>query len=257
MASMQQNPTDNSQAWSAEDTADFINYGDFFVPHRKLQFTLICDIVAGALETAVIPNDLPIVEIGCGAGQLSEALLEKLPDISILGLDGSTEMLEEASMRLARFGNRFEARRFQLDDVSWRNFRMAGCVSSLVIHHLDDRGKQSLYRDLARLIAPGGPFVVADLVLPSTDYGRSIAAAEWDSAVLERAERQHDLRPYQKFRDLQWNYYNDPNSDPVDKPSLLLDQLCWLKEGGFDDVDVFWMRAGHVIFGGVARTPSA
>jgi hypothetical protein len=30
----------------------------------------------------------------------------------------------------------------------------------------------------------------------------------------------------------------------------LLDQLKWLEGAGFVDVDVYWMRAGHAIFGG-------
>jgi hypothetical protein len=42
--------------------------------------------------------------------------------------------------------------------------------------------------------------------------------------------------------------YFDP--DDIDKPSRLLDQLKWLEQAGFADVDVYWMLAGHAIFGG-------
>lgn|SRR5690606_2213941 len=38
--------------------------------------------------------------------------------------------------------------------------------------------------------------------------------------------------------------------DDVDKPSRILDQLKWLEEAGFQRVDVYWMYAGHAIFGG-------
>lgn len=38
--------------------------------------------------------------------------------------------------------------------------------------------------------------------------------------------------------------------DPVDKPSRLMDQLLWLEQAGWRDVDVYWMRAGHAMFGG-------
>jgi tRNA (cmo5U34)-methyltransferase len=44
--------------------------------------------------------------------------------------------------------------------------------------------------------------------------------------------------------------YPEQGSDPVDKMSPLFDQLKWLEQAGFASVDVFWMRAGHAIFGG-------
>ena len=38
--------------------------------------------------------------------------------------------------------------------------------------------------------------------------------------------------------------------EDIDKPSPLLTQLKWLEQAGFKAVDVFWMQAGHAIFGG-------
>ena len=54
------------------------------------------------------------------------------------------------------------------------------------------------------------------------------------------------------FRELGWNHYAEPEPEPdsIDKPSSLFDQLKWLDAVGFTDVDVFWMKAGHAIFGG-------
>jgi tRNA (cmo5U34)-methyltransferase len=37
--------------------------------------------------------------------------------------------------------------------------------------------------------------------------------------------------------------------DPEDRPSPLFAQLCWLREAGFEAVDVYWMFAGHAVFG--------
>jgi tRNA (cmo5U34)-methyltransferase len=37
---------------------------------------------------------------------------------------------------------------------------------------------------------------------------------------------------------------------PIDRPSTLVDQLNWLQTAGSTQVDVFWLRAGHAIFGG-------
>ena len=51
--------------------------------------------------------------------------------------------------------------------------------------------------------------------------------------------------------------YAESESEPdsIDKPSPLFDQLKWLDKAGFTDVDVFWMKVGHAIFGGRKPNP--
>ena len=44
-------------------------------------------------------NDL-IVDLGCGPGNISEKLSEKWPDVNVLGIDGSQEMIREAESRI-------------------------------------------------------------------------------------------------------------------------------------------------------------
>jgi len=51
-------------------------------------------------------------------------------------------------------------------------------------------------------------------------------------------------------REERWNFYADPDPDPIDQPSPLIDQLRWLAEAGLSGVDVHWLKAGHAVFGG-------
>jgi len=100
--------------------------------------------------------------------------------------------------------------------------------------------------------APGGALLIADLVKPATAAGAALAARAWDGAVRRRSlEIAGTLGPYETFRAERWNYYADPEPDPIDQPSTLLDQLRWLEEAGLTGVDVHWMKAGHAIFGGI------
>ena len=39
----------------------------------------------------------------------------------------------------------------------------------------------------------------------------------------------------------------------MDKPSGLFEQLGWLEAAGFEAVDVYWLKAGHAIYGGQKR----
>lgn len=86
--------------------------------------------------------------------------------------------------------------------------------------------------------------------------GVKVAAQQWDDAVRERSlSRRRDLVAFEYFQRSNWNLYSDPNPDPVDKPSPLYDQLNWLEKAEFIDVDAYWMKAGHAIFGG--RKPTS
>ena len=87
-------------------------------------------------------------------------------------------MLAHTRTRLAQFGDRFDTTQFDLAASDWRAFPwpLTGVVSSLAIHHLDGPGKAALFADVARALAPGGVFVVADLIEPTSEAGRRVAA---------------------------------------------------------------------------------
>ena len=72
-------------------------------------------------------------------------------------------------------------------------------VSALAIHHLDGAGKADLFARIARVLRPGGRFVLGDVVIPFDPV----------EAVV-------------------------PVTDGHDRPSTLADQLHWLSDAGFD-----------------------
>lgn len=53
---------------------------------------------------------------------------------------------------------------------------------------------------------------------------------------------------FEQFENTEWNIFEYP--DPMDKPSPVFDQLRWLEQAGFKAVDVYWLKAGHAIYGG-------
>lgn len=236
-------------AWDENDSRAFIDHGRIFVPDREEQIETLLSLIP--------PSPRHIVELCCGAGALAGAILDRFPSCVVHAYDRSPAMLEHARSALARpspRGDRFEGIEFDLADRSWRSFPWApdAILSSLAIHHLDDAGKRELFRDMARALAPGGALLVADLVKPATAAGVALAARAWDDAVRRRAQEiAGSLEPFEIFRSERWNYYADPEPDPIDQPSTLLDQLRWLEEAGLTGVDVHWMKAGHAIFGGV------
>ena len=147
----------SNDGWSEADSENFIDYGRYYVPEREQQIETICSLIPDT------PPPSHVVELCCGEGLLSHALLERLPNATVHAFDGSPKMLAHTRTRLAQFGDRFDTTQFDLAASDWRAFPwpLTGVVSSLAIHHLDGPGKAALFADVARALAPGGVFVVA------------------------------------------------------------------------------------------------
>jgi tRNA (cmo5U34)-methyltransferase len=238
--------SERTPGWDEADSREFIDSGRIFVPDREEQIATVLDLIPE-------PGDGLLVDLCCGAGPLTAALLERFPRARVLAMDLSPAMLEHVRTTLDAHRDRLQTRQFDLSDLSWRRFPepVHAFVSSLAIHHLDGAGKRRLFRDLAAALAPGGAVVIADLVRPASPAGQALAAKAWDEAVRRRAlEIARDLAPYEVFRDERWNFYSDPDPDPIDQPSPLIDQLRWLAEAGLTGVEVHWLKAGHAVFGG-------
>ncbi|MEV7307882.1 class I SAM-dependent methyltransferase [Streptomyces microflavus] len=224
-----------STGWLDGDTALFVRYGDAFVPRRREQLDVVCDLLA----------ELPrpdVVELGCGDGRLTERLLSRLHETRVTAVDASADMLRLARTRLAAFAGRFALYQARMEeDLALGGGPHGAVVTSLAVHHLDDRAKQVLYRRVYASLAPGGVFVMADLVSPVGPVPLAFAAARWDAEVC--AVDPGATAPFESAR---WNTFRFP--DPVDRPSRVAEHLSWLAGAGFSDVDVCWLNAGHAVF---------
>jgi tRNA (cmo5U34)-methyltransferase len=233
--------------WSEKDSATFLDLGRYYVPQRDTQIATIC----GAIPEP--EGQAHLVELCCGEGLLSKALLERFPSATVHALDGSDAMLAATARALSPHGERARTQKFDLPAAGWRRFPFPvhAVVSSLAIHHLSAAEKRQLYADMAGCLAPGGALVVCDLVETLTAEGRRLYAEAWDDGVRRMAvEFDGDLAAFDRFRADDWNFYAMAQPDPVDKPDPLFDQLKWFEEAGLEKIEVHWLVAGHAIFSG-------
>jgi tRNA (cmo5U34)-methyltransferase len=115
---------------------------------------------------------------------------------------------------LQPFGERFTLHAFDLAAADWRSFPwpVQAVVSSLAIHHLDGEQKRKLYRDLYRLIDPGGALIIADLIQPVHPLGLQLAARVWDEAVRQAAlARDGNESAFEVFQRDHWNIFHYPD----------------------------------------------
>ena len=96
----------------------------------------------------------PLVEVGCGTGQIAELLLGDHPQLLYVGVDLSEAMLEVARARLGRFGERVQLRVVTGDELPLEPGSYGGAFGIDVLHHVDDA--TALLRSLRRSLQPGG-----------------------------------------------------------------------------------------------------
>jgi SAM-dependent methyltransferase len=244
-------PGQSAGGWQESDSAAFLDLGRILTPGRDEIARVLRDLVPARSDEPFV-----FVDIGTGQGWLSQQLLGHFAAAQAIALDGSPTMLRHAAELLAPFAGRFELRPFRLEEPAWLDALGSDIrcfLSSLVIHHLDGPAKQKLFAAIYRHLAPGGALLIADIVAPTSEQGRHYLAHAWDEEVRRQSlEFAGDLRAYGFFIEQRWNIYNYP--DPTDIPSSVPEQLGWLAEAGFSGIDVFWLRAGHAVFGGYKPT---
>jgi tRNA (cmo5U34)-methyltransferase len=237
--------------WSEENSATFIDLAAIFVPGRGEQTATLLDLIP-----AERGEQFTIVELASGEGVLAEAIMERFPHCRYVALDGSSLMRERTAQRVERFRDRLEVRPFEIAGSQWRAIlpHPLRCVlSSLCVHHLSGEQKQQLFKEMRQHLEPGGALLLADIIEPASQRVANLFSRQYEE--ITRAQSlaiKGDLSGFEQFQQLQWNYfaYDYGTGQTFDQPSLISDQLLWLREAGFSQVDCYWMRAGHAVYGG-------
>lgn len=245
--------TEEELGWGEEDSAVYRALAEVAVPRREEQLaTLLCLLPFGRDDA------FRIVDLGCGEGVLEYAALTAFPNATALALDGSASMREHASALLKPFEERVDVRHFALESDAWRGeLDGAGCVvSSLVVHHLDDEGKQGLFHEARQRMNDGGALMLIDCVQPQRGEGVRLFADAYDSMSRRQSiEWSGDTALFDRFVEEKWNIFRHP--EPSEMLSPLSHQLGWLAEAGFVGVDCFWLNAGYAVFGGYKGSGAA
>jgi len=148
-----------------------------------------------------------VLELGTGTGETALRVRAGQPAAQWIGIDASEAMLARARERLPDADLRLQ--RLE-DELPEGTFDLV--VSALAVHHLDGAGKRALFARVARVLRPGGLFVLGDVVVP----------AEGQEGPIE----------------IDW---------VMDLPDSVEDQLAWLREAGFE-AEVSSVRVDLAVF---------
>ncbi|HBC54298.1 MAG TPA: class I SAM-dependent methyltransferase [Alphaproteobacteria bacterium] len=196
------------------------------------------DLYGAVLAVPGWPADAAprILDIGAGTGLLSGLAQAFWPAAQITLIDLSPEMLARARERFAAMGRAVD---IVTGDIAGPlpDGPFDAVVSALAIHHLGDTDKQALYRRIFGLLKPGGWFLNAEQLLGPTDAVHRLYQAEWLRRVRGAGVAEEELtaaRERMRF----------------DQEATLSDQLQWLTDIGFIDVDCFYKNFRMGTFGG-------
>jgi len=118
-----------------------------------------------------------VLDAGCGTGRLAIALGDLVgAQGRVSGVDVSPAMLRSARRQVARtqLADRIELRQADVRSLPYGDASFDVATASLVIELLTPQGIEQAFRELRRVVRPGGRIVVAALA-EEMPYGRTLS----------------------------------------------------------------------------------
>lgn len=237
--------------WSREEgVRDYLDHAEIYVQDRRM----LLGVLRSFYRTFVSPGAARrVVDLGCGDGILGEALKSLDPSIPLTAVDGSEEMLTAARRRLGRWGDvEYVARTFQeilRDGLPIPPPGEVGLVaSSFAIHHLAPPEKKPFFGRILEMLAPGGHLLNIDIVRPRSPRHEAWYDEMWREWI---RRRQGELNVAEDFS----HTPEDARKKPENRYETLADQLRWLEEAGFTEVECHYRRGLFGVYSG--RKPQA
>lgn len=207
----------------SDAAATFTRHAASYDAMRRKLIPRFDDFYGTGLELlAELPGPLRILDLGAGTGLFAGIVKARFPDAAVHLSDASDGMMALARQRLgsvAGISFSVEDMTARLPEGPWN-----AVISALAIHHLSDADKRALFARVRDMLKPGGWFINAEQVagVDAVAEARQVrlwhdqirAAGVSEDEVAAAADRmKHDL------------------SAPLE------DQLHWLREAGFTQVD--------------------
>jgi ubiquinone/menaquinone biosynthesis C-methylase UbiE len=181
---------------------------------------------------------IQVLDLGAGTGLFGAMVAKAFPAARLHLTDISEAMLAQARQRFE--GNPHVTYSLQEHSNLSATSEYDLVISALSIHHLEDSDKRTLFRKIYEALHPSGMFINVDQALAPTPSGEERYERKWLEDV--KANGASELTVTQARERMR-----------EDKSALLADQLKWLDEAGFEDIDCWYKRFRFVVYGARKR----
>lgn len=176
-----------------------------------------------------------ILELGCGTGNLTYMLREKYPPAHIEAVDFSESIIRECRTRMGAT-DRITYNRIDFRDMSFPAGSFDLIISSISIHHLEDADKEVLFQKLYTFLKSGGVFTFSDQCKGITEEIYLKEQMGWKSEAFESGASENDWKTWMEHQEMHDHHASIP------------DQMHWLEQAGFRNVDVVWKYLLWTVF---------
>jgi len=168
-------------------------------------------------------NPKEILELGCGTGNLTQLILLKYPNAKITAVDISEEIINECKSRI--HSQNIEYLRSDFKDLHLPKNKFDLVVSSISIHHIDNKAKEELFLKLFIAQTANGILSFCDQFRGETDFIYSKHIEKWKAFAHEQGASTDEWEMWMKHQ------------QDHDFHATLSNHTKWLKEAGYNVVD--------------------
>lgn len=142
-----------------DDAEEVQLYGE--MNHAEVNQSFVEDLLAGG------PVGSRVIDLGCGTGLIPVLLCQQDPEVEVLAVDASINMLEAARTEIEMGGVQGRVFLEHADCKELSVFEPKSCqtlISNSLLHHLPE--PTTVLQDALALIKPGGRLFLRDLLRP-------------------------------------------------------------------------------------------
>ncbi len=169
-----------------------------------------------------------ILDLGCGNGNITAQLLSHFPKATFTLVDASTEMINRCRNQFS--GHEFIYSNTYFDDFIFKSESYDLIVAGFSLHHCDNTEKQSIFRKINTALTKGGIFSCSDLMISKDNPDHPKLLEQWNKFV------NANFPDTKKWTWLMEHY------EAFDRPSDYHDQIEWLKNAGFNNIQTSFKK---------------
>ncbi|NIM52972.1 MAG: methyltransferase domain-containing protein [Gemmatimonadales bacterium] len=213
-------------------------YADLKIEYAKKIRQLVPrydDMVQCMVELLQHSRPRTVLDIGAGVGNVTQTILNALPETRVTAVDACEDMVAEARRALGPYGDRVTI--VQADAAGFTPEAPFDAVfSNLVLHNVPFAPKHTLLRSIIGWLNPGGVFLWGDMIRHA------------DPSLQEYFVRQRKEFALAAGCAKELVAANFEKEETEDYPFTLQETLQAAKQAGFREANSVWMHDTFAVF---------